>query len=363
MKEKGKYYNMKKGYDFLFVDFMVEDTHMVYTNYLIKVVNERCTSVVIEKSNSINYSGDENHRVYYIKTKEIVGNYPFKARINTVYNFINSLRVAKNYNFRKVIVLGYDPVMFLFMHKKLRKIGQVYLIEHHQLDEVIDSKIKMKIWNIYKNSVHHILLDSSIKNATSRYFNLDKKLIHIFPHPVKSIYIEKAQKSKNNLMIKVLCISNSNDKIQICRLIEEEKNTKFFELNSIKIIIRKSEEVNIIGVNSFSFVEKYLTEGEYDNIFRECDVVLMPYPLSFCYRCSGMLIDAIAAGKRVISSKIPEAIAYEKEYPSLCRTYADICEVGQIIVEIMKLNNKYELTRFLEKQKKLRLDGIKEICK
>lgn len=347
----------KREFDVLFVDFMVEDTHKVYCNELITRINKKCSTLSIVKNNYLDFIEDEDHSIIYYNAMETVQLYPVKARVNTCYNFYETMRKIRNMTFNTIIVLGYDPVMFSFMYKHLLQIGQVIVVEHHQLDEVSRSKIKTKLWNLYKNKINHILLDESIVDTVSRKFNIDIKKIYVLPHPCKK---QKSDRSSCLGKQVVLAISGSNDLEQLKQLIEYEKETHFLEKNNILIYIRGFSE-DISEVNSFRSIDGYLTEEEYDTLYTNCSYVLMPFPERYRYRCSGTLIDALSAGKCVISSKLYESNTYAKIYPNICATYDSIVEIGDIIKKMSMANKDDEFVAFALNQKNISERGAASI--
>lgn len=354
---------LKQRFDFLFVDFMVEDSHRVYCNSIINEINKNCSSVVIEKRDYIDYREDEYHKVFEINTREIVGNYPIKARVNTFYNYCKALKIAKRYEYKKVVVLGYDPVMFLLMYKTLSSLGELYVVEHHQLDEVSISGWKKRIWEHYKLQTNHILLDDAIVDITAKDFSIPKDKICVFPHPCifDSKKIEKTTLKSN--MIKVLCISQSNDPKQMQELVNSERETKFFENNNIKVVIRYNDLWKANDLKGFEIINGFLPEVDYNRLNEECDIVLMPFPLEYRYRCSGTLIDALAAGKKVVSSFFAESQSYSTRFGKICRTYTSIKEIGSIVLELNTLDDGKSLQEFGQYQKLLRERGIGEIIK
>lgn len=349
---------MGTHFDYLFVDFMVQDNHKTYCNALINSLNQGHSSLVIEKEGYINYKSTDKHRVITIQTKEVAGNYPFKARYNNYYNYKNTLDEINGYTFDKIIVLGYDPVMFFFMYRKLMSFGKVYIVEHHQLDEVNQSNWKNKIWRAYKDIVNHIILDDSIVEPVSENYNISKEKIHVFPWPyIPGNYSLKTTRDK----VKVLGISNSNDAEQLSELVAYERKTGILEQNNIELIIRKKEGINTTGLKSIIEIDGYLSNDEYDQLYKECDIVLMPFPLNFEFRCSGTLIDALSAGKKVISSEILESKAYEKLFPEICRTYNDVRMLCDKVKELKDTNLEGAVKRFFEYQESSKFNGIKSI--
>lgn len=334
-------------YDVLFVDFMVEDPHKLYCDALVKCINKYASTVFIGKKDYVSYQPDDNHKIFPIKTKEIIGNYPIKARINVIYNYYKSKKVFDEYSFDKVVVLGYDPVMFSFMYSSLLELGEVFLVEHHQLDEVIHSKWKIILFNLYKKKVKHILLDESIVESTMNGFDLDKNDIFVFPAPMinNTLIKEKKFGSQN---INVLCISRSNDTNQVMELIEFETKTHKLSQNQICVTLRDGEYKSTEHKSCFVSISGYLSDEEFNRLYSDTDFVLMPFPKDFEYRCSGTLVDALSMGKRVICSRMPETIYYEQKYPTLCYTYDTISCLPDIIKRASKDISLAELNQFKE---------------
>lgn len=348
-------------YEFLFLDFMVQNSHKVYCNAVIENLSLHGEAVVIEKKD---YIDDKNkkYKVFEIKTKEIEGNYPFKARYNTVYNFYQAMKVIENMSFEKVIVLGYDPVMFYFMFKRLKKIGDLYLVQHHQLDEVSYSWIKRKMWNEYKDKVHHILLDDSIADLASDYFDIKKNQIHILPHPISNDKVNAIKKNRDKDIIRVLAISQSNDINQMQNIVDFERKTRFFENNKIQIIIRNYNDIDVSGLMAFRVINGFMPIKEYVRLNEMADIILMPFPLDYKFRCSGTLIDALSARKKVISSNIIESAAYAKKFPSICKIYDDVSLIGKQILELYCENDIAVYNDFVNYQEYMKNKGIAEIC-
>lgn len=338
---------MKRKYDILFIDLMVEDTHRFFCNEIISALNRYSTSVVIEKPNYIDYESTEKHTVYYISMGETVNNYPVKARVNTLKNYIKSLSIVKHCSFNKVIVLGYDPVTFSFMYGFLKKYGDIYLVEHHQLDEVSNSHLKRKIWGIYKNKVNHIILNKKIAEMAVYDFSLNKENVYLFPlrGAARSGVDKTAIKKIQN--VRILSISNSNEIRQLNLLLEWERKTKYFFRHNMKLIIRNSPELKVEDLKCVELIDGYLSNKEYEELYISCDMVLMLFPKSYKYRCSGTLVDALSYGKKVISSNISEAKFYEEEYPSLCKTFNNIEDIGDIAVELMSIQSTDDFDRFV----------------
>lgn len=350
---------IKKHYDFLFVDYMVEDQHKAYCNALINSINECCSSVAIVKDGYLNYQQDDKHAIFYINTKEVVGNYPIKARINTQYNFKESKKIIDNYLFDKVIVLGYDPVMFSIEYSYLFKQGTVYLVEHHQLDEIVNNPTKTRLWKKYGTKVNHILLDESIIYEAHNKLNIDCNKMMVFPHPL----LQKKEKTNalNQDKTIILCISNSNEISQIKAIADLERAHHVFEHNNYEIVIRDEFNVNTEGTNCFKKIHGFLDKKNYDALYNNSDIILMAFPTSYNMRCSGSLIDAMALGKKVISSNIAESRQYANMFNGICRTYDNIKEIPNIIRDLRNSGEIDQFEDFHKYQISLKEKGIKKI--
>ena len=338
---------------------MVEDQHKAYCNALINNINDYCSSVAIVKDKYLNYQQDNNHAIFYINTKEVVGKYPIKARINTQYNFIESKKIIDNYSFDKVVVLGYDPVMFAIEYPYLSKQGIVYLVEHHQLDEIVESPTKARLWEKYGLNVNHILLDESIITEAHNKLNIDNSKMMVFPHPL----LQRNGKKNigNHNKTKVLCISNSNEISQLKAIADLERVHHTFEQNDCEIIIREEFNINTEGTNCFKKIHGFLSEKNYDNLYSNSDIILMAFPTSYNMRCSGSLIDAMALGKKVISSNIAESKQYANMFHGICRTYESVDEIPNIIKEFRSNNGVGDLEDFYRYQTLVKEKGIKKI--
>ena len=351
--------NANTHFNVLFVDFMVEDQHRAYCNELINSINKFCSSVAIVKKDYLNYKQDPKHIIYYIDTKEVVGNYPIKARINTNYNFNSSKKIIDKYSFDKVIVLGYDPVMFSTEYNYLSTKGKVYLVEHHQLDEVIGKYIKLKIWKKYGLRANHILLDDSIVQETHDKLGVDINKIAVFPHPLLKSSNDLSHKNNNETII--LCISNSNDITQLQDLANLEKKIHFFEHNNCEIIIRSEFNIDTDGTNCFKQINGYLSKEDYDDLYRKSNIVLMAFPTTYNMRCSGSLIDAMALGKKVVSSNIAESRQYANLFNNICRIYDNVDEIPNIVMDLKSTNCTEDFNDFRNYQIGIKEKGIKDI--
>ena len=89
----------------------------------------------------------------------------------------------------------------------------------------------------------------------------------------------------------------------------------------------------------------------------------MPFPLHYKFRCSGTLIDALAAGNKIISSEILESQFYEQLFPEICKTYGDVNTLGRKILELKELDSGNAKKRFVEYQDRKRSIGISSIEK
>jgi glycosyltransferase involved in cell wall biosynthesis len=68
-------------------------------------------------------------------------------------------------------------------------------------------------------------------------------------------------------------------------------------------ILEACQQLTMVPGNSVKLVPSPLSTGQYVNLLRDCDIVILPYhPGSYRLRSSGVLVEALALGKVVVTS-------------------------------------------------------------
>ena len=328
-----------RKYEVLAVDFMVEDGHRYYCNCLVNSLNKEASTLVVCKEDYYDFEEDENHKKIVVKTKPIPGRNVFESRYNILYNMYNNIKMVKKYRFEKVLVLGYEGLTFFLFRTILKKYGDIYVIQHHQLDELRNSGLKTKVFNLYKNKVKHIVLEPCIRENVVKEYSIPKDNIFVFPVPLLNKTNElKSEKTYGSDSRIVLAISNSNDENFVDEICEYEKKHRYFSDNNYKLIIRTRRERD--SIESIRYITSFISTEEYNSLYENAYIVLMPFPTTYVNRSSGTIIDAISMRKRVLCSRILLTEDYALNYPNICKLYDSVEDVVKMIGQF---SSEYDL--------------------
>lgn len=329
-----------KQYDVLFLDFLLFEEHRHFCNSLVNsLIAAGASCFAVTKEDYLDFVEDENHVKVYFREEHIPGKNPIDSRLRLLKNMRRSLDLCKGICAKKTILLGYDPLTYMLIHRRLGNMSKVFLVQHHQLDEIASSKIKRLCFNYYKKDVNHILVDKAIVQNVQETFVVTEDQCFVFPIPLAedtSILEEKGNY--------VLGISNSNDEAFLDALEEMDKAVPLAERTGYRFILRTKKERK--STNSIQYIKNRIAYEEYLKLYSEAGAILMPFPPTYVYRCSGTLVDAVSKGKMVICSEIPLTKYYAKEYPSLCRVYSDVYDFLSVLEGISDTVDSLELYNF-----------------
>lgn len=193
-----------------------------------------------------------------------------------------------------------------------KRLGQIYIIHHNNIDSLLKSKMKSVLFSLYAKTVHHVIYENFIGNSLMKHYQIPKKNIHILPHPMSSVIVsEKARYD-------YVGISTSNDEEWVKAMIEEEEKTGILKRKGVSVVLRSSELQYDDG--ALKVFSGWLSREEYYDYATGGKCMILPFPMDFCYRMSGSLCDALSNNIRVVGSRIPLFCKYEKRYPHICRT-------------------------------------------
>lgn len=222
-------------------------------------------------------------------------------------------KLDKEDNFDCIIFASYNVyamgvVRLLFKNADKR----VYIIHHNIIDQLEVSSVKRIIFNCFKNSTNHILIERFIAEQFAKATTISVDRIFYFSHQLNKI--EYAL----NEDIDYLGISNSNDENWVKKMVEDEIENEWLKKEKIRMILRSTETVFDDGF--LTVITGRLSDSEYYDYVLRSKVILVPFPKDFRYRVSGSVVDAFSNRKRVIGSDIPVIKEYSKLYPRICKS-------------------------------------------
>lgn len=219
-----------------------------------------------------------------------------------------------------------------FFVKEPRK--RLYIFYHNNLDGIDKKRIKCFFWQTYKKRVNHLVFEESFAEHLRTYHKIDKKAVHVIPHPINPI--NQYTKKKYELV----GLSNSNSEEWIKSIIEVEKRTGILKKSGLHILLR-SKQFKFDDGNLKIFTG-FLEQKEYDYYISSAKTIFLPYPPTFVYRMSGVMVDAFSNDTAVIGSDILLFREYAKKYPEIC----SIATSAMDIIDRLKTTNDQERDLF-----------------
>lgn len=171
-----------------------------------------------------------------------------------------------------------------------------YLVNH---DNIQSNRIKL--WGIRalaKKHVHIALLRQSLDllkgmGCNASYF-VNHGLIESYP----------AEPREGGAQITIFSPSaESSDEEFINEMILDDSLNGILEKRNVRISVRSNNLRS--GRKNIEILSRRLSDDEYRKKFMASDYILIAYPESFEYRVSGVLMEALACGKRILVRDIP----------------------------------------------------------
>ncbi|MGX7199925.1 hypothetical protein ACWOEH_08725 [Enterococcus nangangensis] len=245
---------------------------------------------VISKNISMNANNSIASRYFGIKVAKLVS------------------KISKNNNYDLVISLGFDTIAYSFSKMILKK-TPIALFHHKNIDE-LQNKLKLFLFNRYKNQVNHLVFEQFFKDHLTNKLGVKQNLIYVIPHPVESINLDK--KSNENKYTSVgLCNSNSEEFVSgLLRL------NPILAENDIWLLLRSKTREGDYG--NIRLVKGFLNLNTYSNFINSAQTVLVPIPSNYVYRLSGSIYDGLCRKKIVYTTSKFYGQEYEKRYPGIC---------------------------------------------
>lgn len=252
--------------------------------------------------------------------------YSIKENIAQILKSLKCMSIAKELDSKEhydcIIFASYNVYAMFFARLMFRNMkGRIYVIHHNIMDQLDESAIKRLLFNTYKHSLNHILIEKFVAENFAENSKVDRKNIYYFSHQL-NYFPGEGDIEKD---IDYLGISNSNDEYWIENIIDAEKSRENFKQNGIRIIVRSTKyEFD----NGFLKVFKgRLDDSAYYNMVLRSKVILIPFPESFKFRVSGSVVDGFSNNIRVIGSNIPIISEYCKEYPHICKAGISVDDI------------------------------------
>lgn len=253
----------------------------------------------------------------------------FVFLFNTILNAIY-LKSQFKKNKTKVVLIGYEIISFavcsIFFPKGM------FVIHHMQVDE-LSSRIKKFFFSIFKNRIKHVVMTDYIKEYLVESINVPGSMVEILAHPLYDFNLKLAESDIRTF----ISLNYSTDESYVKKIIELEVNHKYFSQYGCKLII-KSKLYNHSSDGLLVFNE-FLENEVYYRLYANCTSIISLLNDSFEYRMSGTLIDALSAGKPIISLKSVCANHYRKYFGNSIMIYDNFDELIEGLVNFCPTTN------------------------
>lgn len=204
----------------------------------------------------------------------------------------------------KIIVAAYEEISLFFAFYRT----PLYLINHNNLSG-LDNRVKRFFFKAISKRNIHIVLEPNMKE----YLNmLGISNVEIVRHGLIAPYTLNIPSEECQFQKKTFLFSpsiTSVDEKFINKMINDEMLISFLEKEDIYLVIRSKTLIS--SSRHIKILSNYLTKMEYISYFLQASAILLIYPASFKYRVSGVLLEAISCGKKVIMSDIDIFRQYE----------------------------------------------------
>lgn len=197
-----------------------------------------------------------------------------------------TLLVAKKYDY--ILFLRVDPFIFSIFSYFF---GNNCYVVDHGAGSIESDKLYRFAWRITNSKVKIIVLENFIQEMVNK--TLKKHSVYVVKHPLPALpsINEKGNVHIRGLYTTIFAPSGSNDEKFVQSLLSSKIPS------DVKIVI-KSAKTSFSSLNLMVY-SHFLTIGEYNDFFRESDIILLPYEPSYNYRISAVLFEALTMNKVV----------------------------------------------------------------
>lgn len=301
----------------LITDFILVEAHRYMNIDLIRSFANNAIVDVISVNGYYNDCVDvfRNERIHIIDVRVdssrtgMIRNRLFSIKIMII---VQSIILANKYDL--VISLGFETLAFSLKTNFSGNIP-VAVLHHKNIDE-LRCLLKRMVFNLYKNSVSHLVFEEYFAKYLVEKIQVRKELVHVVGHPV---YVINTGLNTNATQYDCVGLCGSNSEYFINKII---KIADVFEKEEIRILLRTKKEYSLF-TNYVKLIKGYFSRSDYDVYLNSTRAVLVALPDSYVYRLSGSIYDAFAHRKIVLTTSWFYGKEYGDRYPGICLHISD----------------------------------------
>lgn len=314
----------------LFIDPLSPDGHVQYNSYWLRVLNElECEyDIIFKEKYKKNFNLEKNvyeiPEEFYIKINSTKNFFKKRYYLFLILKWIKNIENSGNYDY--IIFSSFENFSY-FIYNLIYKNKKNYLILHNNLEKLNNVIIKTILKIISQKNILISLSEGIKKNLEAKGIK-SEIIIHPIPDPFDKKYFKKIKKT--------IFFSPSKSSIDEDMINNIFKSQKIKKTNKIFFLRSSEYEGKCFNVE---VIKKRLSNLEYENLFKEADVILLPYKKTFQNRVSNIFFEAIANEKQLLIQKGSYLDYYSLDCDIIY--FENIFELEKIVQEIKIKKPKY----------------------
>lgn len=225
----------------------------------------------------------------------------------------------------------------LFRHQHL------CVFHHNDIDRTLGRPFEKFLFKKLQNRIQHVVLADFIKTGMVSQFHTHDENISVVYQPIigdirTRDYTPYFEEEKY-----IIGLGRSTDEGFLQKLIETDK--RYSGRLKYKIIMR-SKNIRYSSERLFITTESYSRE-EYDRIMHHASACIALYT-SYNLRYSGIIDDALSAGKLIIGNNIPVFRYFSEKYKGCCHVIDSAQDLFVIASGALPMIKEEMIKRFLE---------------
>ena len=251
----------------------------------------------------------DKYRRLDIKEKYYKGQSPLKKRLGYLLTLF-SIKANSKRKIDTMIFLSYDIIsfgVFSLLNRRFISNHKIYLFNHNNIDELINSKIKRFFLKLipkdvsflcYEDFITEYLKNNLNRNAITLRHNLNHYKLEYKQNNINP----EVKKFFNDDAIYIVALSGNDISGAVINSIKELDKSNVLMNKNIKIFIKNKK---LVYNSDYVYVcNDYMSDNDYSYALSHCNYILLPYDVDeFKYRVSGLFFDSLTFKKPVIATK------------------------------------------------------------
>ena len=323
----------------LFCDLLLEKGNRNIDNHVIKIMSET-NQVHVLANDDFDVSSISNLDNVYILDNKYGENK--KSRFAYYRQVLLRTRLLAKYIKQVqpdlIYISVYHTNLFFFGLPFLRKyLSKIVILENYNIDSLIKNTDRI-FYSVYKNCVNHLVYEPYFKDYLCQEVGVREDKVFVMPHMNYA-----ADNIATNCQITCMdydCVSLSGsvDESVIEEIVRYEEKHHFFATHKIKCFIKS--KLNQYESEYLTVKGGFIETKDYERMYHNSKVILIPFPLTYKYRMSGCVVDSFSHHKPVVSTNFMLAKYYHNKYGNIispCNNTRDMLEAIKYYINKSKI--------------------------